>query len=75
MIKNTEENLKMIEEYVNNRDFNKIKINELINFFAYKAGTKGENVDKLKIDAMFVKIFATVLVMIFNFVTRKMFLE
>jgi len=32
-------------------------------------------VDKLKIDAMFVKIFATVLVMIFNFVTRKMFLE
>ena len=48
MIKNTEENLKMIEEYVNNRDFNKIKINDLINFFAYKAGTKVENVDKLK---------------------------
>lgn len=48
MIKNTEENLKMLEEYVNNRDFNKIKINDLINFFAYKAGTKVENVDKLK---------------------------
>lgn len=32
-------------------------------------------VNKLKICAMFVKIFATVLVMVFNFITRKMFLE
>jgi len=31
--------------------------------------------DVLKINYMIVKIFATIIVMIFNFITRKMFLE
>lgn len=43
-----------------------LAINELIMWFG---------VDKIHIYYMLVKLFATAIVMIFNFITRKMFLE
>lgn len=48
MIKNTEKNIEILEEYVSNRDFNKIKITDLINFFAFKAGANISNNEKYK---------------------------
>lgn len=47
MIKNTEENMKILEEYVNTRDFDEIKITDLINYFAYKAGAKVDTKEKM----------------------------
>ena len=47
MIKNTQENMSKLEEYINTRDFDEIKITDLVNYFAYKAGA---NVECKKID-------------------------
>jgi predicted AlkP superfamily pyrophosphatase or phosphodiesterase len=48
MIKNTEENMKILEEYINTRDFDEIKITDLINFFAMKAGVKIKQREKMQ---------------------------
>lgn len=50
MIKNTDENIKKLEEYINTRDFDEIKITDLINFFAYKAGANVECTKKDRIE-------------------------
>lgn len=50
MIKNTEENMNKLEEYINTRDFDEIKITDLINFFAYKAGGNVECLKKDRIE-------------------------
>ena len=42
MIKNTDENMKKLEEYIDTRDFDEIKITDLVNYFAYKAGANVE---------------------------------
>ena len=46
MIKNTDENMKKLEEYINTRDFDEIKITDLVNYFAYKASFRTINVNQ-----------------------------
>lgn len=48
MIKNTEENMKKLEEYMETRDFDEIKITDVIHFLARKAGVKIGKKEKIQ---------------------------